>query len=116
MYNPYALPQTYLPNQQASQQTSVIWVQGEAGAKAYPVAPGNQVLLMDSETNKFFIKSADYSGMPQPLRVFEYSEVVNKPAIEADVKNQNDYVSREEFEGFKIKLDEMKKALDELMS
>lgn len=29
---------------------------------------------MDSESNSFFIKSADTSGMPLPLRIFDYQE------------------------------------------
>ena len=31
-------------------------------------------MLMDSETQTFYIKTADASGMPQPLRVFDYKE------------------------------------------
>lgn len=50
------------PAQMQSQQQSgsgIIWVQGEEGAKAYMVAPGNSVLLMDSENSAFYIKSTD---------------------------------------------------------
>ena len=61
------------PAQSTSQQVNAInWVQGEAGAKSVPVAPGQKVLLMDSETNVFYVKSSDVSGMPLPLRIFEY--------------------------------------------
>ena len=46
---------------QAAQQTqgtpSIIWVQGEEGAKAYMVAAGNSVLLMDSETARITSKA-----------------------------------------------------------
>lgn len=64
------LRQAAYPQQQTSQQTApIIWVQGEEGAKAYMVAAGNSVLLMDSENSTFYIKSTDASGMPQPLRV-----------------------------------------------
>ena len=59
-------------NQQSS--NGIIWVQGEEGAKAYMVAPGNSVLLMDSENSAFYIKSSDNSGMPMPLRIFDYVE------------------------------------------
>ena len=88
----------YVPMQQAVQapapqapaQTSgnaVIWVQGETGAKSYLVAPNTTVLLMDSESNRFYLKSSDGSGMPQPLRIFEYSEVNrNAPNINAERK------------------------------
>lgn len=63
--------QQYQPPQQNG---GLIWVQGESGAKSYPVSAGQSVLLMDAESNRFFIKSADASGMPLPLRVFDYTE------------------------------------------
>lgn len=57
--------------------SGLTWVQGEIGAKAYPVAPGMSVILMDSEDERFYIKSTDASGMPLPLRTFSYTEEVN---------------------------------------
>ena len=59
---------------QTQQSNGIVWVQGEAGAKSFLVAPNQSVLLMDSESNVFYIKSSDASGMPLPLRVFEYTE------------------------------------------
>lgn len=53
---------------------SPIWVQGEAGARGYLVAAGNTVLLMDSESPVFYLKSVDANNIPQPLRVFDYTE------------------------------------------
>lgn len=76
-YNPYYVPP--IPDQQAHLKTNAgsapVWVQGEAGAKSYLVAPNTTVMLMDSESSRFFMKSADQSGMPLPLRVFEFKEV-----------------------------------------
>jgi hypothetical protein len=51
------------------------------GAKAYPVTAGNSVLLMDSEESVFYIKTTDQSGMPQPLRVYDYKERTAQKAI-----------------------------------
>lgn len=69
--------QTYQPPQQAQMappsDPGIIWVQGEAGAKSYPVARGSNVLLMDSESTVFYIKSCDMSGMPS-MRAFDYTE------------------------------------------
>ena len=31
--------------------------------------------MMDSEDKRFYIKSADGSGLPNPLRVFAYQEI-----------------------------------------
>lgn len=71
----YQSPMMQQPTAQTAQATpSIIWVQGEEGAKAYMVAAGNSVLLMDSENSAFYIKSTDTSGMPLPLRVFDYKE------------------------------------------
>lgn len=83
---------------QMQQQTGIIWVQGETGAKSYLLAPGQSALLMDSEANVFYIKSSDASGMPMPLRIFDYTErVVAKNETPAPAPKA-DYVTREEFE------------------
>ena len=62
------------PVVQQQNDTGILWVQGEAGAKSWAVAPGKSVMLMDSESNTFYIKSSDNSGMPMPLRIFDYKE------------------------------------------
>lgn len=90
--------------QQPQQSAPIIWVQGEEGAKAYMVAAGNSVLLMDSENSVFYIKSTDASGMPQPLRVFDYTER-GKQAVEK-VESKNDkFVTREEFDALRARFD-----------
>ena len=73
-------------------QNGIVWVQGEAGAKSYLVGAGQSVLLMDSESSRFYIKSTDSSGMPMPLRTFEYKEVLAQQAASG-----SEYVTRDEF-------------------
>lgn len=93
-----------------NRSTGMVWVQGEAGAKAYPVAPGNSVLLMDSESDVFYIKSTDASGVPMPLRVFNYSEIVQTQQQEQTTEPSIDtsqFVTRSE-------LDELRQMIDEL--
>ena len=53
-------------------QNSIIWVSGEAGAKAYLVAPNTTVQLWDSESQRIFLKSADATGMPS-MKVLSYT-------------------------------------------
>ena len=70
-YQPY-YPQAFqMPAQQnpqpAQANAGIIWVQGEAGAKSYLVAPNNTVQLWDSESQTIYLKSADASGMPSML-------------------------------------------------
>ena len=50
-----------------------IWVQGEAGAKAYFVAPNNTVVLWDTENPVIYIKTADMNGIPS-MRVLDFIE------------------------------------------
>ena len=91
---------------QGVQNNGIIWVQGRAGANAFLVAPNASVMLMDSDEKVFYIKSADASGMPQPLRIFDYTERVGNsvanPITPVSQNNQNFnpdmYITREEFE------------------
>ena len=69
------------------------WVQGENAAKSWYVPAGQTALLMDSEEMKFYLKSADASGIPLPLRVFTYSEVKEAPKGES-----SNYITRAEFD------------------
>lgn len=103
-YAPYGtvLPQMNQTPIQPQANNGVIWVQGEAAAKAYPVAKGGTVLLMDSESNVFYLKSVDTSGMPQPLEVYEYKKI-EKPIEDTDSK----YATKED-------LDKMMKRIEEL--
>ena len=94
-------PQAAQPMQQTHQPVNqgLLWVQGEAGAKSYLVAPNTTVLLMDSENQRFYIKSTDGAGMPS-MRTFEYSEInTNVHPVPAPVENlDNKYVTRDEYQ------------------
>ena len=105
----YPMQQTISNTPITTNQSSgagIIWVQGEAGAKAYPVAPGNSVLLMDSETECFYIKSTDASGVPMPLRSFTYTEVVQTQSSHESKPDTSQFVTRQEFEELKKMLSE----------
>lgn len=79
-------------------QNGLNWVQGEAGAKSWFVNPGATVLLMDSENQRFYVKSADMNGVPA-MRTFQYTEVGGQaPQV---VPQQAQFVTVEEFNGFK---------------
>ena len=99
---PVQIPQ---PAPQPQQNNSgILWVSGEVGAKSYLVAPGTSVLLMDSEAERFYIKSTDASGMPQPLRIFEYHEVSAQiPPKQPVQEPDNKYVTRQEYDDLKGK-------------
>lgn len=91
----------YYPQQRPYQQhqNGLLWVQGEEAAKAYMVAAGNSVLLMDSEKHSFYIKSTDQSGMPMPLRIFDYTERTAQPK-----KKTEEYATREELKALEERI------------
>lgn len=93
-YNPM-IPQY---QQQVQNDSPITWVQGENGAKSYLVGAGKTALLMDSEQHRFYLKSTDNSGMPMPLRIFEYTEVTANGVPHNAVTETPDYITREEFE------------------
>ena len=108
-----------MPQPQVNQ--GLLWVSGEVGAKSYLVAPNSTVLLMDSDAQRFYLKSADNAGMPS-LRIFEYTEVTNIPqnapqALNTDLKElDSKYVKREEYEGLKRQYESIMERLNSMVS
>lgn len=45
-------------------QTNITFVNGMEGAKAFQLRPNQNVLLMDSENQRFYVKSTDNLGIP----------------------------------------------------
>ena len=133
MPQPYADRLTQLQNQyqqtvnvpqmvpQPQVNQGLLWVSGEVGAKSYLVAPNSTVLLMDSDAQRFYLKSADNAGMPS-LRIFEYSEITNVPqnvpqALNTDLKElDSKYVKREEYEGLKRQYEAIMERFDSMVS
>lgn len=92
-YYPSATPYSY-----QTQNNGITWVQGEQAAKSYPVASGQSIILLDTEASTFYIKSVDQSGMPLPLRIFDY---VERKADVQTVQTAQEYITKSEFETFK---------------
>jgi len=112
-YQPYAPqmpPQAQIQAIQAPNPSNdgIVWVQGESGAKSFLVAPNKTVLLMDSEAQRFYIKTSDASGMPLPLRIFEYNE---KKASVEDALHSDGYVTREEYKDLISKIEDLEKSM-----
>ena len=99
---------TQTQSQQQSQETDssyFIWVQGEAGAKSYPVARGTTVPLFDSEGDFVYIKSVDKNGVPLPLITKVLSDPpveVMSQKVEQEQQNQDidlsNYVTKDKYE------------------
>ena len=96
-YNPY-------PYQQPAQNPpGILWVQGEAGAKSYLVAPGTTVQLWDSERQTIYLKSADASGMPS-IKTLDYT--IREPAEKKEA-----WASREDLEALRAEIEKLKEAM-----
>lgn len=93
----------YYPQQNFNSPTCA-YVQGEAAAKAYPVAPGQFVVLIDTELPVIYTKTTDQFGRPLPIRILDYVERVENPPEQV-----NNYVSKSDFDNFKNEIKEMLK-------
>lgn len=104
-------PSAYSP---APSSNGINWVSGESGAKSWIVGRGESVLLMDSEAQCFYIKSADASGMPLPLRIFDYSERTQNTlqgSQTALIQTNDNFITRSEFDDLKAKYEELEKQI-----
>ena len=86
---------------------SMIWVQGEAGAKSYLISPNTTVPLWDSEAQSIYLKTSDASGMPS-MKILDYSirEQSKTPSQALQAPQNVDYVTHEELERFKGEISE----------
>ncbi len=108
MQQPMAQPTQQTMMQQPAPQpnNSMIWVQGEAGAKSFLVGNGNTVPLWDSENQTVYIKTVDASGMPS-MRVLDYTERTAAQRTPAAAP-MPDYVTRAEFQAVVDELEALK--------
>ena len=107
---PTQIPQANVSPTQPQANSNLIWVQGEAGAKSYMVAPNTTVQLWDSEANVIYLKSADASGMPS-MRTLDYTIRDNSvPQSHADISAN--YVTQDDLKALERKLNDR---LDEIM-
>lgn len=89
------------PNSNVFNPTSnMVYVQGEAGAKGYPVANGYTMLLMDSEEQRFFIKQTDQMGLPT-MKKYKFEEVVEPEPEKVE------YITKADFEEFKKEIKDL---------
>lgn len=117
-YQPmYYQPQTYQPAQQQA-QGSIIWVQGEAGAKSYLVAPNTTVQLWDSERQTIYLKSADASGMPS-MKTLDYTirEMASKTPQDAPVASHGEmpaYATKTDLDAIYGKIEALRQEMDSM--
>lgn len=110
-YQPYYQAPNYQQNtQQQMQGNGIVWVSGEAGAKAYLVAPNTSVALWDSEANVIYIKSADSAGMPS-MKIVDYT-MRDTNARRAEMSPQGDFVTKDDLLPIRKDIDALKAKLE----
>lgn len=99
-------PQQFQFQQQPQNNNSVmvVPVQGEAGARVYPVAAGSTVLLIDFDAKKFWLKSTDINCMPSRFAAFNFTEEIQQ-------QGGDNFISRAEFNDLKQSIDNQFKQL-----
>lgn len=121
-YPQYPQVQQQMPVQQQTQQTaqiqqpmnnSIIWVQGEAGAKSYLIAPNTTVQLWDSEAQTIYLKSADASGMPS-IKTLDYT--IRDPGVPTQSLslNENEFIRKDELNALKGQIQALEKEVNKL--
>ena len=118
-YQPY-YPQTmqsqmaqnnYALQQNNQQNNSIIWVQGESGAKSYLVAPNQTVTLWDTESQTIYIKSADSSGMPS-MKILDYT-MREESAHAAKIPPQNGFATKDDLDYLRKEIETLKARFEE---
>lgn len=114
-YQPQYQPSIQQPTQ--PMQNNIIWVQGEAAARGYLMAPNTTLPLWDSESNTIFLKTTDAAGMPS-MKILDYTirdtklantsiGVSNQEAI-----NPTSYATHEEIEALTARIDALRAEID----
>lgn len=101
--------------QQPQQNNGIIWVQGEAGAKSYMVAPNTTVQLWDSESQVIYLKSADASGMPS-IKILDYTIRDSAPKHPTPVGPHIDYATKEDVGALQGELNRLRDEMATLMN
>lgn len=110
-YQPYQSPYNSTttvvnqPAQNMAPNNTFQWVQGQAGAEAYLVAPGASVILMDSNAPVIYFKSADQNGRYLPMKTYDLVERVPQvqgPNSEESIDTSS-FVKRDEIDSLVAK-------------
>lgn len=104
---PNAYPsQMNVGQNQPTQNNGIIWVQGEAGAKSYLVAPNQSVVLWDTESQTIYVKSADGSGMPS-IKTLDYTMREGAPQTSV-IPSESNFASKDDVDYLKKEIEALK--------
>ena len=91
-----------------NQNNGIIWVQGEAGAKSYLVAPNSTVQLWDSESQVIYLKSADSTGMPS-IKILDYTiRDINNTSMGVKLNDTDNFATKQDILSLQEEIAEIK--------
>lgn len=102
-------PSQPTPNR-PSEVLTIDLINGESAVYSYWVAPGVTAFLVDFSNKRFYIKAVDPRGIPEPIRIFPFDELVQqappRQAIPQPIppevnQNGSNYVTVDQFEELK---------------
>ena len=111
--NPGNYPAAYAPYFQPHGNPAITWVQGEAAAKSWYVAPGSTAALWDSEAQTIYIKTADPAGMPS-MKVIDYTVRGADATTTAENGAGVEYITRADLDAVCAKIEDLRAELDGL--
>lgn len=97
---------------QPVQNTNIVWVSGETGAKSYLLAPNTTLPLWDSEAKKIYLKSTDASGMPS-MKILDYT-IEGESNEKTPIQQIDEYATKQDVESLAEELATMKRRLDNI--
>ena len=112
---PMQQPMMQQPQPVQAPQPSIsgpVYVNGEAGARGYIVAPNQTVMLIDADpdANTFWLKSADAAGMPS-MHTYDYTE---RNATKATPAQTVDYVTHKELDALAARAEDIAAEVEQL--
>ena len=93
----------------------MIFVLNENEASSFPVTPNNRVVLWDKNQKTFYVKSANAQGIPS-MQIFDFTErPINTPKTPTDESFNipDNFVTKDEFNALKGKLEELTQKFNE---
>ena len=92
MQTPFLQQAQLIPQPQSQ---SIQYVNGKQSAEAYQMPNNSSVILMDSNTARFYMKTTDASGVAT-IKAYDFKE--------AKEEKPEEYVTKKEFESFKASM------------
>ncbi len=102
--------------------TNIVWTMGLESAKAYPLLPGKTLMLMDSESPRFYVKTVDANGYATikaysfheekpnsaPVNTIETSKFVTQEQLEAALLSLKEQMAPKDSQDDKATAEEVK--------